>query len=112
KSAKLYFNQTGRSRRQDDLLSAIQFKKNFWQQKLLFKEFWIGLEKQSNERWSWTDNSPFDFKQWGFMQPDNCCGTNVKWHWFDVSCGLTHGFLCKYNPLCRRYCAYQYRQVL
>ena len=73
-----------------------------------FKNIWIGAIKDE-EKWSWTDNTIFDFKNWGFMQPDSCCGTNVScavinlmWgpgQWFDVSCGAPHGFVCKYDPL-------------
>uniref|UniRef100_A0A0N5AKI9 C-type lectin domain-containing protein n=1 Tax=Syphacia muris TaxID=451379 RepID=A0A0N5AKI9_9BILA len=73
-----------------------------------FNQFWIGLRKQANDLWSWTDKTKVDFKQWGLMQPDNCCGNNVtcavsdtmfgRGLWYDVSCDVAHGFVCKYDP--------------
>ncbi|XP_067325573.1 C-type lectin BpLec-like [Anolis sagrei] len=66
---------------------------------------WIGLQDPyKNGRWRWTDESAFDYKAWGYGQPDNYrnqeyCVELMRYtgfkDWNDIYCKNTNAFICK-----------------
>uniref|UniRef100_A0AC34FQ79 C-type lectin domain-containing protein n=1 Tax=Panagrolaimus sp. ES5 TaxID=591445 RepID=A0AC34FQ79_9BILA len=69
--------------------------------------FWIGLNSFSSSRkWSWTDNSNFDFKEWASSEPKNftqSCGTVTIQNglWTSDDCLKAKPFVCEVsaNPI-------------
>uniref|UniRef100_A0AC35FJH2 C-type lectin domain-containing protein n=1 Tax=Panagrolaimus sp. PS1159 TaxID=55785 RepID=A0AC35FJH2_9BILA len=64
-------------------------------------DFWIGAEKlYLNSNWSWTDESTFDFSDWGSGEPSNVGGddcTAMSWvngYWSAQNCFKLKPFAC------------------
>uniref|UniRef100_A0A3B1JDU4 C-type lectin domain-containing protein n=1 Tax=Astyanax mexicanus TaxID=7994 RepID=A0A3B1JDU4_ASTMX len=63
--------------------------------------FWIGLSKDINNTWKWSDQSSSSFRYWNSNQPDNtyntnCAAASVKdqGQWHNIECGEQRPFIC------------------
>uniref|UniRef100_A0AC34FHA5 C-type lectin domain-containing protein n=1 Tax=Panagrolaimus sp. ES5 TaxID=591445 RepID=A0AC34FHA5_9BILA len=64
-------------------------------------DFWIGLNSlMTPGNWSWTDNTPFDFKDWSPSEPQNlsmsCSAVTIhNGYWASSDCFKTKPFVCE-----------------
>uniref|UniRef100_A0A8C7XLI7 C-type lectin domain-containing protein n=1 Tax=Oryzias sinensis TaxID=183150 RepID=A0A8C7XLI7_9TELE len=75
---------------------------------------WIGLTRDQNFGWGWTDNTPLAFVNWASGEPndafhpgeaaeENCVEMYPDGRWNDNNCMLKKGFACRH-----RQCKHQY----
>ena len=69
------------------------------------KDFWIGLWRaNSNQGFSWSDGSPFDFKFWYKTEPEssNCAsiwGKNPHFEWGSDGCQDQQKYICTFSGM-------------
>uniref|UniRef100_A0A8B9H6C7 C-type lectin domain-containing protein n=1 Tax=Astyanax mexicanus TaxID=7994 RepID=A0A8B9H6C7_ASTMX len=65
--------------------------------------FWIGLFKDTNDSWEWSDQSSSSLRYWNSNQPDQskCAAASVKdqGQWHDIECTDQRPFICHENKL-------------
>uniref|UniRef100_A0A8B9NY81 MRC1 protein n=1 Tax=Apteryx owenii TaxID=8824 RepID=A0A8B9NY81_APTOW len=66
-----------------------------------FRKFWIGLFKNIDGEWTWTDSSAVDFVNWEKGEPtafyeEHCVDMDVSnGVWRNYYCSVDHNFICK-----------------
>ncbi|KAE8619577.1 hypothetical protein XENTR_v10009865 [Xenopus tropicalis] len=69
------------------------------------KRFWIGLQRNKDQKWNWVDGKALTFNRWGTGEPNNAgsgehCGETLSRYWNDLKCGDIIDFICEGPPDC------------
>uniref|UniRef100_A0A8B9H7S2 C-type lectin domain-containing protein n=1 Tax=Astyanax mexicanus TaxID=7994 RepID=A0A8B9H7S2_ASTMX len=81
--------------------------RNWWENRKIKAgnddNFWIGLFKDTNDWWEWSDQSSSSFRYWNSNQPDQskCAAASVKdqGQWHDIECDEQRPFICHESEL-------------